>query len=99
MPPSHPRRKLLLTRKLPAAVEKRAAEDYDVRLNENDRQLEADSLVERASGMDAPLVCAPDPLAPATIERPPGGCRAPATFPVAPDHTALPTAPRPDRKR
>ena len=48
---------LLVTRKLPDAVEARAMRDYDAILNTSDEQLSAADLIERSKGVDAILTC------------------------------------------
>src|SRR3546814_18635205 len=49
---------LLVTRKLPSAVEERAARDYRARLNPEDAQFEAAVLIAGSAGADAILTCA-----------------------------------------
>lgn len=49
--------RLLITRKLRPAVEARAARDYDVTLNPDDRVLSPDDLIAACQGMDAVLPC------------------------------------------
>ena len=46
---------ILVTRKLPEAVEDRLRRDYDARLNPDDRLYTSDEVIERASGADAIL--------------------------------------------
>jgi lactate dehydrogenase-like 2-hydroxyacid dehydrogenase len=48
---------LLITRKLSANTEARAARDYDVRLNPEDRLYSPDELLEKCEGVDAVLPC------------------------------------------
>jgi len=48
---------LLVTRKLPDAVEQRAAKDYEVRLNASDHIYDSESLIKAAEGAHALLIC------------------------------------------
>ena len=48
---------LLITRKISANSEKRAAETYDVRLNPEDRLYSSEELLEKCEGVDAILPC------------------------------------------
>ena len=52
-----PKPKLLITRRLTDAVQARAARDYEVALNDDDRVFGRDELVARASAADAVLPC------------------------------------------
>jgi lactate dehydrogenase-like 2-hydroxyacid dehydrogenase len=81
---------LLVTRRLPPAVEARAARDWTARLNPDDVPI-AD-LAAAAAGADA-ILCAPgDRLDADTIGRLPGSVRAIATFSVGTDHIDLAAA-------
>jgi lactate dehydrogenase-like 2-hydroxyacid dehydrogenase len=83
---------LLITRRLPPAVEARARRDYAVRQRPEDDPLSADALVALAEGA-AGILCAPgDPLDAATIGRLPASVRILATFSVGTDHIAIPAA-------
>jgi lactate dehydrogenase-like 2-hydroxyacid dehydrogenase len=83
---------LLITRRLPAAVEARARRDYAVRQREEDEPLAPDALVALAEGADG-ILCAPgDPLTAETIARLPASVRILATFSVGTDHIAVPAA-------
>jgi lactate dehydrogenase-like 2-hydroxyacid dehydrogenase len=84
-----PKPVLLITRRLPAAVEARASRDYDARLNATDTPLSADALLRTAEGADALLCCPADRLDAATIAGLPGSLRAIATFSVGTDHIDL----------
>ena len=53
---------LLITRRLPDAIEARAARDYDVRINQSDKPTTPQGIVADASGCDAILACASDRL-------------------------------------
>ncbi|HYH20753.1 MAG TPA: D-glycerate dehydrogenase [Azospirillum sp.] len=83
---------LLVTRRLPDAVEARAARAYDVRLNPNDTPQTARTLVERAAGADGILCCAADRLSAEVIGALPDTVRVLATFSVGTDHIDLAAA-------
>jgi lactate dehydrogenase-like 2-hydroxyacid dehydrogenase len=75
---------LLVTRRLPPAVEARAARDYDARLTASDTPI-AD-LLARAQGATAILCCPGDTIDAATIAALPASVRVIATFSVGYDH-------------
>lgn len=81
---------LLLTRKLPAAIEARAAADYDARLNSSDDPWYRDGaeIARRATetGAAGILCAAGDPLGAATIDALPDSVKVIATFSVGYDH-------------
>jgi lactate dehydrogenase-like 2-hydroxyacid dehydrogenase len=83
---------ILLTRKLPEAVEARAARDYAARLNPGDRPFTAATLPAAAEGMDGILCAAGDPMDAAVIAALPGSVRIIATFSVGTDHIDLAAA-------
>ncbi len=83
---------LLVTRRLPAAVEARAARDFDARLNADDTPLGAADLVARADGAQGILCAAGDRLNAETIAALPAGVRILATFSVGTDHIDLTAA-------
>ena len=60
---------VLVTRRLPEAVEERLRRDYAPRLNPEDRPYGPDELVERSVGASAILACATDAWPAAVIER------------------------------
>ncbi len=82
---------LLVTRHLPAAIEARAARDYDARLNEGDAPWFRDGaeIARRAAGAAGILCAAGDPMGEATIAALPDSVRIIATFSVGTDHIAL----------
>jgi glyoxylate reductase len=80
---------LFITRKLPAAVESRAARDYDARPNANDTQYDADALISNSEGVDAILACATEVFNAQVIERLPARVRALATYSVGYEHIDL----------
>jgi len=77
---------ILVTRKLPDAVEARLKRDYDVRLNSADRVIATDELVTLSAEADAILVCPTDQVNGATIAKLPPRVRCIATFSVGFDH-------------
>jgi lactate dehydrogenase-like 2-hydroxyacid dehydrogenase len=78
--------KLLITRKLPDAVERRAAQAYDADLNARDRQYSAAEMVKKAAGMDAILCTVTDDFSATIIGKLPESVRILATFSVGYDH-------------
>lgn len=91
-PPARP--VLLLTRRLPDAVEARAARDYRAELNPEDRAFSGAEIAARAAeiGADAVLCCAGDRLDAAAIAALPQSVRVLATFSVGTDHIDLEAA-------
>jgi lactate dehydrogenase-like 2-hydroxyacid dehydrogenase len=83
---------VLVTRKLPEAVEARLRRDYAPRLNADDRPYAADELIERSADAAAILTCATDAWPAALIERLPDGVRAIATFSAGHEHIDLAAA-------
>lgn len=83
---------LLVTRRLPPAVEARAARDFTARLNTEDRQLRREDLLSAAAEADA-ILCSPtDRLDAATIGALPGRVKAIGTFSVGFEHIDLAAA-------
>ena len=83
---------VLVTRRLPDAVEDRLRRDYTPRLNPDDRPYGADQLVERSAHASAILTCATDAWPAAVIERLPDTVRAIATFSAGHEHIDLAAA-------
>ena len=83
---------LVVTRRLPPAVEARASRDYDARLNAADAPLLGEALLARADGAAALLCCPADRLDAATIAALPGSVRVIGTFSAGHDHIDLPAA-------
>ncbi|MCC7271726.1 MAG: D-glycerate dehydrogenase, partial [Alphaproteobacteria bacterium] len=94
MPAAASRPSILVTRKLPEAVERRAARDYDARLNGPDRPLDAAAMAAAAEGCAGVLVCAADKVGADVIDRLPASVRIIATFSVGTDHIDLAAAKR-----
>lgn len=85
-----PKPVLLVTRRLPAAVEAQAEQDYDARLTASDTPI-AD-LAARAAGVDAILCCPGDVLNAAAIAALPASVKVIGTFSVGYDHIDLAAA-------
>jgi lactate dehydrogenase-like 2-hydroxyacid dehydrogenase len=85
---------VLVTRKLPQAVEDRLRRDYRPRLNVDDRRYAEDALVEAAAGADAILTCHTERFSAAVLERLPYSVRIVATFSVGYDHIDVDAAKR-----
>ena len=83
---------LLITRKLPDAVETRAAREYTARLNSDDIQYDADALISNSADVDAILTCPTEAFSASVIERLPGRVCAVATYSVGYEHIDLDAA-------
>jgi lactate dehydrogenase-like 2-hydroxyacid dehydrogenase len=77
---------ILVTRRLPAAVEARLDRDFEAILNEDDHSRSADEIVELASHADGILTSAIDKLPGGLIRKLPASVRIIATFSVGFDH-------------
>jgi lactate dehydrogenase-like 2-hydroxyacid dehydrogenase len=77
---------ILVTRKLPDAVEDRIRRDYDPILNPDDVLYSSDEIIERAKGADAILPCHTEQFTADVITRLPESVRAIANFSVGYDH-------------
>ena len=89
-----PKQTVLVTRKLPTAVEARLQRDYDARLNPDDRLYTRDELIERARGAQAILPCHTEHFSADVIERLPAEVRIIANFSVGYDHVDVEAARR-----
>lgn len=85
---------VLVTRKLPDAVEARIARDYEVRLNPTDRLYSSDELIEMAEGADAILPCHTEKFTADVIEKLPTCVKAICNFSVGYDHVDTAAAAR-----
>ncbi|MFQ5784900.1 MAG: 2-hydroxyacid dehydrogenase [Alphaproteobacteria bacterium] len=83
---------VLVTRKLPEAVETRLARDYAPRFNADDRLYDSDELIALAEGADAILPCHTEKFTAAVIARLPASVKAIANFSVGVDHVDLEAA-------
>ena len=83
---------VLVTRKLPEAVEARLSRDYDAILNPEDRLYSADELVAMSSRVDAYLPCHTEHFSRDVIERLDARVKVIANFSVGVDHCDLEAA-------
>jgi len=83
---------VLVTRRLPEAVEARLQRDYDARLNAHDEVYSSDRLVELAAGAAAIIPCHTEKLSAEVIARLPDSVRAICSFSVGYDHIDLAAA-------
>lgn len=83
---------VLFTRRLPDAVERRAAHDYRLVANPEDRPLSADEIVARSQDADAVVCCVADRMTAAVFSRLPARVRIVASFGVGTDHLDLAAA-------
>jgi len=83
---------VLVTRKLPSAVEERLLRDYTPRLNPEDRVYAADEIVALADGAQAIIPTHTEKLSAEVIDRLPSGIRALCSFSVGFDHIDLQAA-------
>jgi glyoxylate reductase len=83
---------LLVTRRLPPAIEARASRDYDARLNAYDTPRTGADIVRLSGDADAILCCAADRLDAATIAALPPSLRVLGTFSVGYDHIDIAAA-------
>jgi lactate dehydrogenase-like 2-hydroxyacid dehydrogenase len=83
---------LLVTRRLPPAVEARAKRDYDARLNADDAVRTGADVLHLADGAAAILCCPAERLDAAIIKALPDSVRVIGTFSVGFDHIDIPAA-------
>jgi lactate dehydrogenase-like 2-hydroxyacid dehydrogenase len=83
---------VLVTRKLPEAVEDRLRRDYQPRLNPDDRLYSRDALIEAAAGADAIILCHTERFSAEVIARLPASVRIIANFSVGFDHVDVEAA-------
>lgn len=83
---------ILVTRKLPEAIEKRLAQNYTARLNEADHPYSPEEIIAHAQGADALLINMSDHLTAEIIHQLPDTVRAIATFSVGYDNIDLTAA-------
>ncbi len=84
--------KVVVTRKLPEAVEARRRRDYVPLFNTDDHVYSTDELIDLADGAGALLPCHSEHLDAAAIARLPGSIKAIANFSVGVDHVDLEAA-------
>ncbi|MGB1682941.1 MAG: 2-hydroxyacid dehydrogenase [Arenicellales bacterium] len=83
---------ILVTRRLPAAVEARLSRDYSPIFNPEDRRYSTDELLQKSEGADAMLPCHTENLSSEIIEKLPDSVKAIANFSVGVDHCDLSAA-------
>ena len=83
---------VLVTRKLPQAVEARLSRDYDPKLNPEDRQYSSEELIDGARGVEAIVACHTEHFTAEVIAQLPKSVRAIANFSVGVDHVDLSAA-------
>ncbi|MSO71430.1 MAG: D-glycerate dehydrogenase [Alphaproteobacteria bacterium] len=83
---------ILVTRKMPPAVEARLRRDYRPTLNPDDRIPDAEALIAASAGMDGLLVAPSDKVTATAIGRLPASVKIVATFSVGYDHIDLQAA-------
>lgn len=84
--------KLLITRRLPDAVEARARRDYDVVQNRDDVAMASAAMLSESAGCDAVLCCTSDRLDAAVIAGLAASIKVIATFSAGTDHIDLAAA-------
>lgn len=84
--------KILVTRKLTLAAEKRLRASYDIWWNQEDRQLSGKEIIELSKEMDAILPCVSDDLRAPIIERLSSSVQIISTFSVGYDHISIEAA-------
>ena len=83
---------VLVTRKLPNAVEDRLHRDYEPRLNPDDRLYSSDELIALSEGADAIMPCHTEKFSAEVVARLPDSIKAIANFSVGVDHVDLQAA-------
>lgn len=83
---------LLVTRRMPPAVEERAARDFDARLNHGDTLYDSDSLVKAAQGTEGLLICGSEKMSAEVIARLPETVKIIACFTAGFEHVDLAAA-------
>lgn len=86
------KKRLLITRRLPAAVEARANAAYDVKQASDDHQMTTDEIVEQSKDVDAVLITITDKMRKEVIEALPSNVKALSTFSIGFDHIDLEAA-------
>lgn len=83
---------ILVTRRLPDAVQARIARDYDAEFNDEDKVFSPEELLRRCEGKDAVLPCHSERFTAEVIEQLPGSVKIIANFSVGVDHVDLEAA-------
>lgn len=82
-------KKILITRRLPDAVEARARATYDVTQHADDRQMSIDEMLEAAKKVDALLITLNEKCRKDVIDRMPDNIKCISTFSIGFDHLDL----------
>lgn len=90
--PTQSQPKVLVTRKLTQAAEKRLRASYEMWWNQEDRQLSGEEIIELSEGMDAILPCVSDNLRAPIIEKLSPSVQIISTFSVGYDHIDIEAA-------
>ncbi len=83
---------LVVTRRLPEAIEARASRDYEARLSADDAMVSGAEILARAEGASAILCCPAERLDAETIGKLPGSVKVIGTFSVGFDHIDMAAA-------
>lgn len=86
------KKRLLITRRLPEAVEVRANRDYEVVQNADDHQMTTDEIVEKAADVDAIVITITDKMREDVIAALPEHIKIISTFSIGCDHIDLAAA-------
>jgi lactate dehydrogenase-like 2-hydroxyacid dehydrogenase len=86
------KKRLLITRRLPAAAEARARADYEVIQAEDDHQMTTDEIIAKSADVDAVLITITDKMRKEVIEALPANVKALSTFSIGFDHIDLDAA-------
>lgn len=86
------KKRILITRRLPTAVEERARRDYDVKQHGDDHQMTADEILKEAKEVDALLITITDKMRKDAIDALPSNIKAISTFSIGFDHIDLEAA-------
>ena len=86
------KKRLLITRRLPEAVEVRASRDYEVVQNADDHQMTTDEIVEKAADVDAIVITITDKMREDVIAALPEHIKIISTFSIGYDHIDLAAA-------
>ncbi len=85
------KKRILITRRLPDAVEARARATYDVVQHADDRQMSIDEVLETAKKVDALLITLCEKFPAPVVQKLPDNLKVISTFSIGFDHLDLPT--------
>jgi len=86
------KKRLLITRRLPAEAEARANRDYEIVQNSDDHQMTTDEIMEKAKDVDAIMITITDKMPKAAIDRIPDHIKILSTYSIGFDHIDLKAA-------